>query len=299
MRQAITASTASYRQQHPVVLVTVADESTVRAYEVEGFLVYEDSVRAVKAMGALARFGIVFAIERAEIHSTSLLQASLPPGALSEVDAKRLLRSIGVAMLPEALASSAEEAVAAAANAGTAVALKIVSPEILHKTEIGGVLLGVSGAVAVRDGYATLIGRAQRAAPGARIDGVLVSPMAPKGVEVILGVARDPTFGPVVMFGLGGIFAECFRDIAFRAAPIDAAEARRMVEDTRGAALLRGWRGARAADIACVIDTLVALSRFAVANADAIETIDINPFLVLPEHEGAVALDAVMVRRNI
>jgi acyl-CoA synthetase (NDP forming) len=298
MRRALAISTAPYRHQHPVVLLTAADESTVRAYEAEGFLVYEDAARAAKAIGALARFGLAFARENAETQAVPLPRASIPSGTLSEVDAKRLLRSIGVPMLPEVLATSAQEAVAAAASVGSAVALKIVSPEIVHKTDIGGVLLGVSGPEAVRNGFETLIERAQRAMPGVRIDGVLVSPMAPKGVETILGVARDPTFGPVVMFGLGGIFAECFKDASFRVAPISAAEAHRMVDDTRAAAVLRGWRGAKAADVASVVDTLVALSRFAVANADTIDTIDINPFLVLPEHEGAVALDAMVVTRQ-
>jgi acyl-CoA synthetase (NDP forming) len=298
MRRALTTCTAAYREQHPVVMLCVADEATVRAYEADGFLVYEDAARAARAIGALHYFGKSF--ERASAKTADALPAlpPIPTGTLSEVQAKALLGSIGIPMLNEVLASSADEAVAAAARAGSAVALKIVSPDIVHKTEIGGVLLNVSGADAVRNGFETLISRARLAKPEARVDGVLVSPMAPKGVEAILGVARDPVFGPVVMFGLGGVFAECFCDASFRVAPIDAAEARRMVNETRAAVLLRGWRGAKPADVEALVNSLVTLSQFAATHADAIESIDINPFLVLSEGEGALALDAAVIGRQ-
>jgi acyl-CoA synthetase (NDP forming) len=298
MRHALVTSTATYRKQHPVVMLCVADDATVRAYESEGFLVYEDAARAAKAIGALKHFGKSFARESVQNSHSMPESQPIPTGMLSEVQAKTLLGAIGVPMLNEVLARSAEEAVAAAAQAGSPVALKIVSPDILHKTEIGGVLLNVCGVGAVRDGFETLIARARQATPEARIDGVLVSPMAPKGIETILGVTRDPIFGPVVMFGLGGIFAECFRDASFRVAPIDAAEARRMVDETRAAVLLRGWRGAKPCDVDALVNTLMTLSQFAAAHADTVESIDINPFLVLAEGEGALALDGAMIRRQ-
>jgi acyl-CoA synthetase (NDP forming) len=224
--------------------------------------------------------------------------AALPARALSEVEAKALLRDAGLPMLRETLARSADAAVQAAVQANGPVAMKIVSPDILHKTEIGGVLLGVDGASAVRHGHDLLLTRAAAAAPQARIEGVLVSPMVAGGVETILGVARDPVFGPVVMFGLGGVLAECYQDVSFRVAPIEADEARRMVEETRAAALLRGWRGAPAADVDALIDALVKLARFASEHADTLETVDINPFVVKAQGEGAVALDAVVVGRK-
>jgi acetate---CoA ligase (ADP-forming) len=294
IRQALVASTAEYRRGHPVVLLMVAAPAVVAAYETEGFLVFEDVVRAVKAVGALAFFQRSF--QRGGIAASALpAAAAVPTGAISEVQAKRLLRSAGVPLLEEVLVRSADEAVAAAQTAGTPMAMKIVSPDILHKTEIGGVLLGVSGASSVRQAHDTLLTRAAAAAPEARIEGILVSPMAGQGVETILGVARDPIFGPIVMFGLGGVLAECFRDTSFRVAPICAAEAHRMVEETRAALLLRGWRGAPPSDLDALVDAIVNLSQFAAANATTIESIDVNPFLVRTKGAGAVALDAVVI----
>src|SRR5262249_5459736 len=148
---------------------------------------------------------------------------------LSEFAAQTLLAGIGVPFLPSRLARSADEAAEAASALGPPVAMKIASPDIPHKTEIGGVILGVAGAQAAREAYATLPARAAEKAPGAVIEGVLVAPMAPKGVETIIGVQRDPVFGPVVMFGLGGIFTELFKDVAFRIAPFSREEALRML----------------------------------------------------------------------
>lgn len=295
IRGALAHATAAFRRQHPVVLLMVAEPAVVAAYEAEGFLVFEDVVRAVRAVGALAFFQRSF--ERGASGAAAALPAAvpLPAGALSEVQAKAVLRQAGVPVLSEVLATSAAEAVAAAQVAGGPVAMKIVSPDIAHKTEIGGVLLGVQGEPAVRQGFDTLITRAATAAPRARIDGVLVSPMVGGGVETILGIARDPVFGPVVMFGLGGVLAECFRDTSFRVAPIGAAEARRMVDETRAAQLLRGWRGAPACDVDALVDAIVNLSRFAFAQGAGLESIDVNPFVVRAQGEGAVALDAVVI----
>jgi acyl-CoA synthetase (NDP forming) len=176
------------------------------------------------------------------------------------------------------------------------VVLKIVSPDILHKTEIGGVLLDLRDAPAVRAGCEALLRRAREAAPEARIDGVLVAKMAPKGgVETIIGVARDPSFGPVVMFGLGGVFVEVLKDVTFRRAPFGHAEAHRMMREVRGFALLEGARGAPPCDVEALAETLVRVSRFAAANAATIGSIDINPYVVFPEGQGGVALDAVVL----
>jgi acyl-CoA synthetase (NDP forming) len=276
------------------VLVMVAEPAVVAAYEAEGFLVFEDLVRAVKAVGALSFFQRSF--ERAGDAATALPERlQLPTGPVSEVQAKGVLKMAGVPILPETLATTAAQAVAAAQVAAGPVAMKIVSADILHKTEIGGVLLGVDGAAAVRQGFDTLMTRAAAAAPRARIDGVLVSPMVAEGVETILGIVRDPVFGPVVMFGLGGVLAECFRDTAFRVAPVTPAEARRMIDETRASLLLRGWRGAPACDVDALVDAIVNLSRFAVAQGDSLESVDVNPFVVLPRGKGAMALDAVII----
>jgi acyl-CoA synthetase (NDP forming) len=137
--------------------------------------------------------------------------------------------------------------------------------------------------------------RAAARTPAARIDGVLVAPYVGGGVEAILGVKRDPIFGPVVMFGLGGIFVEVLKDVALRLAPIDKPDALDMIAEIRGRAILEGARGQQPSDIDALADTLVNLSKFAAAHADDIESIDINPFLVLPRGRGGYALDALVV----
>src|SRR5207237_5130117 len=168
---------------------------------------------------------------------------------LTEIASKQLLARYGVPRPPEALARSEDEAAAAAEKiaketGNNAVALKVQSPDILHKTEAGAVALGVSGEAAVRDAYRTVAARAQATHPGAQIEGVLVQAMAPRGIEIILGVTRDPAFGPMLMVGLGGIHVEVLRDVAFAPVPLGPDEALNLLGELRGAAVLDGVRGA-------------------------------------------------------
>jgi len=174
--------------------------------------------------------------------------------------------------------------------------MKIASPDLPHKTEIGGVLLNVDGEDAVRQGHATLLERARAAKPDARIDGVIVAEMIKGGVETVMGVVSDPVFGPVVMFGIGGVFVEVLKDVTFRVAPFGADEARRMIDGIRGRAMLDGVRGAAPSDIDALADALSKLSVFAAANAETIDSVDVNPFIVLPE--GAAAVDALIIPRE-
>ena len=173
--------------------------------------------------------------------------------------------------------------------------MKLVSTEILHKSEIGGVLLNVEDETAAREGFYTLIERAKSAQPDAKIDGVVVAPMISGGVETILGVKVDPAFGPVVVFGLGGIFVELLSDVTQRLAPFGVEEAHEMMREVKGFPLLDGARGAEPADIDALAEALSMLSQFAHENAQQIESIDINPFLVLPKGQGAFAVDALIV----
>ena len=152
---------------------------------------------------------------------------------------------------------------------GFPVVMKILSPDILHKSEIGGVLLGVADAAAVRDGYDLLLARAKRAAPDARIEGVLVAKQLQGGVECILGIHRDPVFGPIAMFGLGGIFVEVMKDVVFRRCPFGADVAEAMIRSIKGAPLLLGARGRPPADIKALAQMLARLSAFAVAAGTA------------------------------
>ena len=274
-----------------VALLCHAD---VRAdLESVGYSVFEDPTRAIHAAVALVRFKQVFDAPQ------RLTKLALPPAApitagarYLEFEAKQLLGRAGLRVTSEKVAASADDAARFASEIGFPVVLKIVSPDIAHKSDVGGVQLNLRDEAAVRMGYAEMRDCVSKALPQARIDGVLVAAMVPAGVETVLGVVRDPLFGPVVMFGLGGIFVEVLRDVVFKPAPFSAEEARAMVDQVRGSALLQGFRGAPPADIDALAEALSCLSLFAAANADTITAIDINPFLVLAQGQGAIALDA-------
>jgi hypothetical protein len=248
-----------------------------------GYAVFEDPTRAIVAIDALARFAEAFAKMPRPVAIDPKLPRVTPGTTYSEHEAKTLLGAVGVPVPDERVAKSAAAAVDAAQAIGFPVVLKILSPDIVHKSEIGGVLLNIRDRDAAAAGYDLLRARAAAAAPEARIDGVLVAPMI-----------RDPVFGPVVMFGLGGIFVEILRDVVFRPAPFGLDEARAMIDVVKGSALLKGARGKPRADIDALAAALARLSQFAAANADTLAAVDINPFLVLPEGRGAVAADAVI-----
>src|SRR5712691_5614884 len=230
---------------------------------------------------------------RAEV--ARLLAGSRP--VLTEIAAKALLAQYGVKLPPEALATSEAEAVSAAARIGGAVALKVQSPDILHKTEAGAVALGLSGEAALREGYRLILGRGQAAHPGAQIDGVLVQAMARRGRDIILGITSDPDFGPMLMVGLGGIHVEVLRDVAFAPVPLGAEDALALLDQLKGVGLLDGVRGEPPADRAALAQLMVALSRFAADHADQIAEIDLNPVIVHPAGEGLTIVDALIVKK--
>ena len=218
----------------------------------------------------------------------------LSPGArgvLSNTEATRLLRAFGIRLVEAQPAKDAEQAVRAAESVGYPVALKIDSPDIVHRTDVGGVRLGCVDAAAVRDGVTAMLGEVRRRAPAARIEGVLVQRMLNGGTEMIVGVKRDPLFGPAIVCGFGGIFVELLRDVAVRVPPLDRAEALTMLAELRGAALLRGVRGRPPADLTALADVLVCVARLAEAHRDSLRALDLNPLVVLEEGRGAVAVD--------
>lgn len=293
LRRAIENGTGG-RGDRPVALVMLADPEVVRDYEDHGFLVFDDTERTVRALAAAARLGRALERPTPPVHRVAATdRPALPGHPLNEYESARLLAAAGLPMLPQRLVTSTDEALAVAGEIGFPVAVKICSADIVHKTDIGGVVLEVADAQQLRGAYDTVLAGAARAAPGARIDGVLVSPMAPAGIETVVGVHRDPLFGPVVMVGLGGILVEVLGDVAFRLAPFDEAEATRMVDELTGRAVLAGVRGGPAADTVALARSLATISRFAAAHTDELVAVDLNPFLVLPH--GAVALDAVVV----
>lgn len=283
--------------QTPIALSILAPPAIWQKYEAEGFLCYEDPSRAIAAIAALVRFGQAF--ERGPgapvppLPSTALPPPSKPIG---ESEAKKILASASIPVAEDIVAASADAAVAAADKLGFPVVLKINSPDIQHKSEIGGVALNLADAKSVAASFADLLARAKKLRPDAKLEGVLVSPMVTGGVECILGVNRDPVFGPAVVFGLGGIFVEIMKDSVLRLAPFGHDEAHTMIRSIKGFPLLDGARGKARMDQDALADALVKLSVYAAAHADKIESIDINPFIVLPK--GAKAVDALIAPRG-
>ena len=214
---------------------------------------------------------------------------------LTEVEAKRLLRDAGIPVTDTRLAASKAEAQTIAKELGYPVVLKIVSPEITHKSDVGGVKLKLGDAGAVAAAYDEILGSAKKAAPGARIAGVSVQPMAKPGTEIILGATKDPQFGPVVMFGLGGIFVEVMKDVSFRIVPLAARDAAQMVREIKGFPVLQGVRGHEPADLAAIEQAIMQLSAF-VEKHPEIKEIDLNPVLVYGK--GLIAVDARVVLKG-
>ena len=208
---------------------------------------------------------------------------------LSEPEALALLDAYGIPTAPAQLATTPDEAAAAAGRVGLPAAMKIVSPNISHKTDVGGVRLGLETADEVRETFVRMTDEVCRRAPGARVDGVLVQRMVRGGRETIAGVTRDRLFGPLVMFGLGGILVEALRDVVFRLAPLSATDAREMVAGIRGAAILSGLRGEPPADREALVDAVRRVAQLAV-DFPEIEEMDVNPLLAF--EKGAVAVDA-------
>lgn len=210
--------------------------------------------------------------------------------ALNEIEAKALLANAGVRVTPTELARSAAEAVTLAQRLGWPVALKIVSPDIVHKSDVDGVRLGLATAEAVAVAFDQVVAAARARRPDARVDGVAVQPMAAAGgVEVIVGVSIDPQFGPVIMCGLGGVLVAVLQDVAFRLIPIASRDARQMLSELRGLPLLRGVRGRPGADLPAVEALLLRVSELIVQRPD-IRELDLNPVLAYPD--GVIAVDA-------
>lgn len=220
--------------------------------------------------------------------------AALPGGGavLTEAEAKALFARVGVPVVEERRAATAEAAADAAASLGFPVVLKLDSPDIAHKTEVGGVKLNLADAAAVKAAFAGIMDSAKRHAPAARLDGVLVQRMAPKGVELILGARRDPQFGPMVLVGTGGVQAELWRDVALDLAPVTPARAEAMLRSLRGFALLDGFRGAPKADVAAVARAVSAFSCLAAAAGERLQEAEVNPLIAGPW--GCLAVDGLV-----
>lgn len=210
---------------------------------------------------------------------------------LIENEARQVLTAYGFRLPENRIATTTNEAVAAASEIGYPVVMKIASPDVLHKSDMGGVRVGLETGAMVEEAFFDITSNIQLRQPKARILGVMVQEMIPQGKEVILGITRDMQFGPMIMFGLGGIYVEVLKDVAFRIAPLSVEEAGAMIRDVRSFPLLRGVRGEAPADIEGIRDALLRLSQMAIDFPEIIEA-DINPLLVCPEGQGTVAVDA-------
>jgi acetyltransferase len=227
------------------------------------------------------------ALSRLETHGATR-------GILSEKISKTIVADWGIPVVSDIAAASAEAAVAAAERLGYPVVLKVDSPDIPHKTEAGGVRVGLRRAEEVRAAFAEITSTAAKRVPGADIHGVLVQPMITDGVEVIIGVKHDPQIGPMLLFGTGGVMVEMYDDVALRRCPIVRSEALDMIEEVKGAKLLRGFRGKPAADIDALADALVRISDIAATLGSRLAELDINPLMVLPQGAGVKAVDALV-----
>lgn len=281
---------------------------TPQALAADGVAVYRNTLSCLKAVRAAMCYG-EFLAHRKQCAATPTRPADIDVeaartrlqaarGALTERASKEVFAAYGFPVTREALARDAQEAVPIAREIGGAVALKIESADIVHKTDAGAIRLHVSGDEEVQRAFDEVMAAAKRYKPQASLDGVLVQEMAPPGLEVMLGLAADPVFGPVVVAGLGGIHVEVLRDLAYRVAPIDAAEARSMLRELRSYRLLEGVRGAPPRDIDTLCDLIVRLSWLGHDLRGEISEIDINPLVLLENGKGARIVDALIVKRN-
>ena len=211
---------------------------------------------------------------------------------LTEIEAKQVVKEAGIKTVETRLASSQKEALAISNEIGFPVVLKIASPDITHKSDAGGVKTGLKNAAEMKKAYGEIMASVKEKFPKAKIEGVSVQSMARPGVEIIIGMFKDAQFGPVIMFGLGGIFVEVLKDVSFRLIPIVKRDAEEMIKEIKGYALLQGYRGQEPADISSLVDILLKVSNL-VEKTPEIKEIDLNP--VFAYKNSAVAVDARIV----
>ncbi|RTQ32227.1 CoA-binding protein [Variovorax gossypii] len=295
LRELVGSLRAAYPDTLLAISTLLAPE---RRAELEAMrcLVFADPSDGIRTIAALAGLKTGAPLSTASAPASNPLK--LAPGTMSEPDALALLAEAGVPVVEHCVVRSADEAAAAAEAIGDAVVVKIVSADIPHKSDVGGVALGLRGAAQARAAFERTRDHALTARPDARLDGALVARMLGGGVECIAGVHRDPVFGPVLMFGLGGIHVETLRDVSLRALPITRDDALAMVRELRAFAILDGARGRAPVDLDSIADALCALAGFALRAGDSLDSAEINPLIARPLADGGcVAVDALVVGR--
>jgi len=298
---------AAQEEEKPILACFMGKATTgpgvkiLNEYRVPNYPIPERAVRAMRAMldqrlwqEQPERRPKVFQADKPRVKELFAQVRQQERLTMGDAEGRAILEAYGIPVPRSQLAQTPEEAVEIARQIGYPVAMKIASPDILHKTDIGGVRLNIQKDDEVRDSFDLLVYRTMRYMAEAEIWGCLVQEMVTGGREVILGMNRDPQFGPLLMFGLGGIYVEVLRDVAFRLAPLSREDAEEMIQEIRGYPLLRGVRGQRAADIEGVIDTLLRISQLVTDFPEVLE-LDINPLLVRDEGQGVVGIDMRLV----
>jgi len=258
-----------------------------------------------EVLGAMAKYQDWLAQEKAKPFQFSKIdrqsaEADLKKSngaVLGEAETRPILASYGLKLVPGQFGADVDNAVEIANELGYPVVVKVVSPQVLHKSDLGGIALDLDSDQGVRVAISAMKDAIQKAAPEVEIMGYLVEKMAPRGLEVIVGMRRDPTFGPLMMFGLGGIYVELFKDVGFGVAPLSPVQAREMILSTEAGRLLQGYRGGAVYDLDAVVEAIGRLSQLAL-DYPAISEVEINPLLVFPEGEGTMVLDARMILKN-
>ena len=287
-KNALLALKAKYPDR--LIVLIMPSEAGVRAQlEQAGMPVFEDPTRAITAISAACQLRQRQALMPAL--APKRMTRKLPFKPADEAKAKQLLKQAGIPIIEERACVEVKHALLAAQDFGYPVVAKILSPDIQHKTEIGGVILNISNDDELTINFDRLLKRAAAAKPEARIEGVLISRMVSSGVETLVGMHRDPVFGPMLMFGMGGIMVELFKDVAMASAPLDRTAAHQLIDRVKSAALLKGWRGSPALDCEALATVLCQVGEMACQYPE-IQSIDINPLLV--QQSGVLALDAVI-----
>ena len=294
----------------PILAVFIGGERVEKAVRIlveNNIPIYDMPERAVAAILGLTEYSEIRerlerAVERVEIFDVDregalvIIEEAKRQNrrVLLEHEAKEVVKHYGIPIAPTKLAMNEERAVEIARKLGYPVVVKIASPDITHKSDIGGVVVGLKSDEEVIEAFRTVILNAKRYVPAATIQGVVVQKMVPKGREVIIGATKDPVFGHILMFGLGGVYVELFKDVSFRLAPLSLREAREMVTETKAYALLRGFRGEPPADINALVNVLLRVSKL-VTDIPQIVEMDINPLFVYEEGVGAIAVDVRII----
>ena len=292
---------AAKKVQKPVLACIMGDYSIGRArtilseYQIPTYQYPEQIGPVADAMNIYRQIHAKPATGQIQKKSTTLIPLNklvynLSHSELGEAQIRPLLASYGIPIVQAEIAHTEQEAVEIISKMGVPAAMKIVSPDVLHKSDAGGIKLNVTGASEALTAYHEILDNINKIHPKAVIEGVIIEPMAPEGQEVIIGMKRDPQFGPLVMFGLGGIYVELFKDVSFRIAPFTREDAVQMVQETKAGLLLDGMRGHKAGDVEAVIECILKIAQISLDYPE-IQEIEINPLLVFDNKHGAVALD--------